>query len=268
MGAGSRVAMATSCAIPRILAPKMGQTDVPLDTRLWFGYQFSDDPVTLKLVGPGGEVPVETRKVELPGSPFVAFVATPRQELAPSTSYVFEATCAEQSCSGGANQFTTGTARAPRPPLPVVRKQEPFAPGGPAGDDRAVVFDFDPQDLLVVVDVAGASPFRAEQPESALTGGWGVERVWVGEKACNMPEARFPLDSRGHSAETANVRFGRIDLAGNFSGWTDARSVTLPPPAGGCSVSGHGGGGPSSSLVALVLFALVARLRRRRLSPG
>jgi hypothetical protein len=250
------------CALPQLLAPRPGQTNVPLDARLWFAYQSADDQVTFKLVGPDGELSLDTRKVALPGLPYEGFVATPKQELAPSTSYDFEVTCAQQTCDSK-NRFTTGTARAAKPALPVVRKEEPFTWDGAEGSDRAVLFEFEPQDLLVVVEVAGTSAFRAEQPESALVGAWGVDRVWVGDKSCNLSEVRFPLQTRPQIPRMAMVRFGRVDLAGRFSGWTAARSVTLPTGAGGCSVSGLRGAEPPFGLVALAVLAGLARRRLR-----
>src|SRR5687767_12623878 len=79
-----RAAHACSCAGFGWTEPANGATDVPVNTKLWRIPDFAAEyPIaTYRLVGPNGDVPMETKSIGPPNGPPTApfgLVLTPRQ---------------------------------------------------------------------------------------------------------------------------------------------------------------------------------------------
>ena len=130
-----------------------------------------------------------------------------------------------------------------------------------------MIFDFDWKGLLLLVDIAGTNPFPADparvlhhaRPRSDIESYGGV---WVGSGPCGQ----WPLD---RNVDTAEVRFGAVNLAGAFSGWSEPTTITLPL---GCDcdlggAAGGAGGGASAAILGACLLLLERRRRLGRRTP-
>ena len=80
--------------------------------------------------------------------------------------------------------------------------------------------------------------------------------VRVGSGPCT---GGWPRSGDG-AADSAPVRFGAIDLAGNFSGWSDPVNVQLPDGCG-CRL---GGAAPGASALWMAPLLGLFALRKRR----
>lgn len=143
------------------------------------------------------------------------------------------------------------------------------------GDTRLVTYPLPPGTLAVVdVDGAGASsPFAMGAHLGDFSAGDGVA---VGRAPCS-PET-FP-------GNAGDLRFGLLDLAGNFGGWSETMRVVLPTsPVGiangdsngsgdgsgdsnadGCRLASRADGG--STWLALMGALLLGRCRPRAAQP-
>ena len=168
----SRLALALQCGYPAptLLAPADGESDVPVNAKLWFGYYWPERGVTIQLRGPEGPIAVDQRTVMVHS--WAAQVVVPRHELRPSTRYEIEMTCANGDCPA-TRRFTTGVGRAVMVPLPVLLKQTPHAEQRGNYVNRYVHFEFAQEALLVVADFVGQKPVRPDDPESFFEGPWG-----------------------------------------------------------------------------------------------
>jgi hypothetical protein len=147
-------------------------------------------------------------------------------------------------------------------------------------------FTFQPFEGTLVVDAEGA---LADPFEGLEITRWGEDApvFYLANERCytNFADARF--------GAPATVRFGVVDAAGSFSGWTEPVSIEFPVEEtsypeveamlatadasvpvvggsessvtnGGCSVSGGGSGAPLTSLATLALLTVANAFRGRR----
>ena len=258
-------AQACSCALEStdLLAPADGEAGVPLNARIWVGAahydgQLDDAAGQLALLDDSG-TPVSVTVTELFGNNERIGVLTPEQPLQAEATYSIQA--------GGEEilgQFVVGDAEdtvAPDVPAELDRSSSASArtPGmeSSCGPTDVVVLDVEATGLLLV-----ASLQDGEAPDVDAVDGEAAElsmdgELTVGSAGCvwSWPEAA-PNSS-------AAVRWGAFDLAGNFSGWSAAEQVSIPPAGCSCSAAGSSPAGGA----ALALLALVAAgLRRRRLA--
>ena len=171
---------------------------------------------------------------------------------------------------GVLSSFETGEASdlAPPPlPIEVDRTSTSWNICGdlcPQGKGSQVEVHLSGEGLIVVdlggsqaLDIDGLSGFvstAATDGELVLGGGGGCGGPW--------PAAR---------GETLTIRYGAFDLAGNFSGWTEEDTVTMPKiPATcscNCSATRARDVAPIASMV-VGLLLLGWRRRRRRGAGG
>ncbi len=256
LGLAPRTAHACSCALGMdgFVAPTNAETGVPRNTRLWASAFVQDATLT----GPNNQTVALTRGVLRGNNRDVLAVFTPATLLEPSTSYLF-------NMDGQMVSFTTSNASdVDAPAEPVVTAQESsFARDTPSpipvsscgnGGHAYDSFSVQHNGLFTLVEID--TPEQLD--EATITGSVGDVAsitggdIFVGQGVClgNWDGA--------DEGESANVRFATVDLAGNFSGWTEQSQATIETK-GGCAQAS------SSSLGLLgVLALLLSRQTRRR----
>lgn len=155
-------------------------------------------------------------EVELVREPLAGYLATwtPTVELAPFAAYTVE---------DGATSwtFTTGGEPLTDPPIvpevDVVDLRDPLLTrcGTPP---RTATVDGDADGVLLTIDRAGSGDDLREDTEYRRTGD-------------------LPMDL-GLSSDVDVLRFGVVDAAGNWSGWSEPVDL-----GGGCGCAGVGPGG-------------------------
>jgi MYXO-CTERM domain-containing protein len=114
--------------------------------------------------------------------------------------------------------------------------------------------------LLLIADIDGANPFPADPAAMLFAAITDKRYAW----SDNFSLGTGPcVSTPWPAADTAQVRFGVVNIAGEFSGWGEASTAALPPEEGGCQLAGGGGGQRAPWTVAALALALLW-LRRRR----
>lgn len=237
-------ARALSCATNWIPAPAQGDVGVPTNTLIWAHGRFGGASPA-RLIGPAGEVPVEERFFTVAisvdqGTNYPVLV--PEAELEPDTTYRIETSYEDISgvVTTESVSFTTGSGPLTSAPLPPqITSSEPGAGNGWEGGVNRYLRLGVAHEGILIADNAGALgtiesaqdlwlPERDADFESVpLASGTRVVRwatldseLWVGLGDCMVwPET---------AADREQARFGVLDLAGNFSGWTGPVELTLP----------------------------------------
>lgn len=261
---------ACSCAAPtrdpQIVAPLPDATEVPLNAKVWIGVghtgdtpAFANKTITLREVS-GAHVATTASVLAMRYA--AVQVLSPAAELVASTTY--EVLVDGESLA----QFTTGTTRVETTPSrPSVISSTPsfYEPEGydSCGPSYGESFKVQSDNVLTVM-VQDTS----EVDTTALSGG-ATQLLFSASNQIDA-EYRSPMigmsgcftnwSGAGRGAST-NVRFGTFDIAGHFSGFTDALDVKIPDPPkkntnsdSGCHTAGAG---------ALMLLGLLARRRSR-----
>jgi MYXO-CTERM domain-containing protein len=266
--AATRPAQACSCAEMRLTAPAPGERDVPPNTKLWHVHSLHRTAGLLfKLTGPQGEVPLQTMPLGT-GSYVNGHLSTPETELTPGATYRF-AVCPTQLSCTDLSEFTVGDRRAEKPRLPVESgKRSEYYRAGESGSscgedpERFAILNFDWEGLLLVVDVANQNPYPAD-PAGVLHQASSAEEirrsggVRIGAGACTANWVRGLADP----PDSATVRFGAVNIAGQFSDWTAPTTVNLPQ---GCNCTVGSPGTAPSPLWITAPLALVLLYRRQR----
>lgn len=237
--ATSRSASALSCLTNWVAGPGRGATNVPTNTLLW-GHGSKNS--STRLVGPAGDVALEDRSFDasgVAGGLTTVSVLRPSAELEPDTRYTVvidhgDAYPPEQFV------FDTGTGPATTAPsMPELVSTLRGAGRGWSGLGRWVELEFAPYDGFLIGQVEGAlgdvtsidglldqdSNFDASQVAARTpVVHWitDLRRVFAGRGDC----LAWPDDSNRQSA-----RFGVMDVAGNFSGWSSDTVLELPDDA-------------------------------------
>ncbi len=250
----SRSASALTCGTNDILAPAHGATNVPTNTLIW-AHGGAD---RTHLVSDTGEVPVEERflpvAMELGAAvpPPTAYVPLlrPLQDLEPDSRYSVVLDL-DQDGDGKVDgtesiTFETGSGPTTEPPRPArLMSNTPGASRsgeGPYTLDRWVELEFEHAGILIgdssrelgdvasIHDVSEASgssrAWREVAPGTPLVRWMSMDpTVSAGFGPCIVwPERPWPeVDLPRQSA-----RFGVMDLAGNFSGWSSDIVLELP----------------------------------------
>lgn len=239
-------ARALSCEAMNVLdLPADGAVDVPTDTLVW-GYF----PELDRLLGPSGEVvDVDARAllVGSPSAPEALSVLVPRAPLAPNTDYTIVRQYDDDRANDRRTSFRTGAG--PTRSSPAVPTLLASSTGAGSGFEDAVVrwqsFTFEgiaEHQLGLLADVADPGDGAAAAPR-ALT---SVRELLIDTEA-DLPTSPRPTVIEWVSRDDdltvgigncftwsldtdarQDIRFGAFDLAGNFSGWSDAVALELP----------------------------------------
>lgn len=206
------------------------------NTSVWLLHGFSAAWSYRIIDEQGREYPFVRTDISSAGS---SAVLTPRVPLP------YPGTYRVQSCDTRCVDFTTFTVRdeldvePPGPWAPRAIGEEVYETTGPSM--RAIAYEV-PEGAIAVADVDGAgrtSPLGPGAKVSAIT---SFSVLYVGDTACQ---------GRTFAGEQATVRFGLLDLAGNFSGFGPSTLISKPAPAddqehgsdddGGCAVASRRG---------------------------
>jgi|GEM_PF-1222122 hypothetical protein len=258
LGLAPRTAHACSCALGMegFVAPANGETGVPRNTRLWVGAFVQD----VTLTGPNNQTVALSRGILRGNNRDVLAVFTPAALLEPSAAYVF-------NMDGQMVSFTTSNASDVEAPAePVVSPLESsFARDTPSpipvsscgnGGHAYDSFSVQHNGLFTLVEID--TPEQLD--ESTITGSVGdIASITGGDVFVGRGICLFNWDG-ADEGESTNVRFATVDVAGNFSGWTEPSQATIETN-GGCAQAS------SSSLGVLAVLALPLRRRTRR-QPG
>lgn len=262
-------ASACSCMEPGatfLNQPEDGATGVPTNALIWVGGSQTrglfdgETQHPIELVDPEG-VALPGTEGRLRSTNDTIDVFTPDLLLAANTTY--EVRVADQVLS----TFTTGSSTDDEPPaVPAETDRHtwsnPADPFGrtscgptPASHGVSLTWDMGDDSVLVLLDRDGLADVDTDLIEGSASGLAPHGSVSMGNGfVCGgdtWPEARL-------GAET-DVQYGSFDLAGNFSGWSEAETVTVRASSG-CSTAG--GSAPTSLIAMLALLGLVAVRRR------
>ena len=228
-------ARACSCALPFLLEPREGATDVPTNAKIWHLPTSPEPGATYRLEGPNGAVAMDKVAVAPSlGSGIPGFVFTPRQPLTPGATYRFVVCLSPTNCLSGKG-FTVGSRRLDSAALPSPLSREPyFVPGSPNSSCgpapiQGITFRFDWDGIALLMDVDGDNAFSPATLQDLLKHtaikAFSPELISAGPSFCSMD---WPRDPSGNPVLTPRLRFGVVDIAGNFSGWTPSEQVALP----------------------------------------
>ncbi len=255
-----RPARACSCGggIVDVLSPQPGDVGVPTNTRIWLGQGGGYCPDELReeivVIGPGSvEVPLSVQQIEVDAG--CVWVHTPEADLAPETRYQVWA-CDGSICTVIVTGFTTGTGpdgEAPDVPVEVRRRGDRYG-GLICGPSTWVDVEVDFEGILVV-DIGDSATITPSSPEGYVQVSTDLPAFTVGSGGCYTG---WP----GGEDETLTIRYGCYDLAGNFSGWSEPDTISLPSGCG-CSLPGSPErGAPLAGLLVLLGVLLMALTRR------
>jgi hypothetical protein len=256
-------AQACLCALSTIIEPPDGATDVPTNAKIWYAPSTELRPGTsFRLQGPAGEVPLDQQAIPPSLDGRKGSVFTPRTPLTPGAGYNF-VVCAVSGRCETTLSFTVGSHRLDSAALPKERSRSSFyVPGlaetGYCASRRTqlINFTFDWEGIALLADVDGDNAFSPAALEdlfehTTFKHGNNFDlrdvspMISVGNSYCvNGPYANRSI------SPTPRVRFGVLDIAGNFSGWTPAEQVTLPTAPdidGGAPDAGSEGDAPEAT---------------------
>lgn len=160
---------------------------------------------------------IEERRISSTEIAHVITTYRPASELAPGTYRLFGDT------ESSMREFSVEEGVTEPPALPVLREIEDLV-RSPAGLFAPVIFE--PFEGTLVVDRDG----RTEDPLAAVDvsfGAWpgyakGIREFDLARGTCQV---NFPTLDYGFST---TLRFGVLNAAGSFSGWTEPVQITLP----------------------------------------
>jgi len=233
-----RAARACICAETGWNEPPEGATDVPTNTKIWRVSQEGERAgTTFRLVGPAGDVAMDDLTLPIatlqPGYAF-RHVLTPKQPLTPGAKYRLLVCDPSAVCSGGEG-FTVGSRRLDTAALPKEESRVPVYAVGEANTCGAaptqlVTFRFDWSGIALLWDADGDnafSPTTFEDLHKHSYWRWLYDHS-LGLPIGSAPCLRGPADPSGYPALNPTLRFGVLDIAGNFSGWTTPQKVAIP----------------------------------------
>jgi MYXO-CTERM domain-containing protein len=258
-----RGARACSCAWLETdaLFPADGQQDVPTNTRIWVGggmywAEPGDAEYRLTLLDGDGAT-VEVLYSDLTGYNDLISVMTPTSALQAGETYEIWVDGDEVL-----GRFTVGSDSDTSPPtVPAEMDRESSASARVAGMQSScgpsdvVNLTLENTGLVYVANIEGV-----EGPDTATLDG---------ESSDLSPAPEFRIGSAGCTwswpdaapGASTTVRWGVFDLAGNFSGWSEPVSVSVPPAGCNCVL---GGAPRATGGIAAAGLALLVLVRRRQ----
>lgn len=238
--AAPNVASACSCSTFDVfMVPEPDATEVPINTKIWL---LGIDATVLD--PEGNEVAVMRSTIDTLDGPLN--ILDPG-ELDPEATYqIITNPGPEVELS---SSFVTGTQRDDEPPmLPEETDREHHRrSGGICPRSRWVDLSVEFEGILLadVGERATESGMRSGSASVTTID----HRLSLGKGGCN----------RGLDGDST-IRYAAFDMAGNFSGWTEATDISS---RGGCSI---GTKNPPLWMVGSLLFAVFATRRPRRSS--
>jgi hypothetical protein len=222
---GAEHASALSCALPELMAPRPQAVDVPTNTLIWCSSEPVNDVSPIVLTDPEGVV-VHGTHTRMSSSRYALWVFRPDAALLPSSEYL--ATCRrDYSDTEWTSPFKTGASAASAPPsVPDISSMDLTAHHGYWGDAYLATFrNVGALDSIIVLDLGGGAALDAEAPSGHVADAESLafsRDFTVGHGVCG---GNWPTANLGASN---TVALGAFDLAGQFSGWSDTRSIVLP----------------------------------------
>jgi len=261
--AGPRPAGACSCAWleTEALYPADGQTDVPMNARIWVGGgeywgEPGDGESRLTLLDGDGQ-PVAVEYSELTGYNDLIAVLSPTAPLASGVTYEIQLDGDEPL-----GRFTVGSDSDTAPPaVPLEVDRESSASARVAGmtsscgPSDVVNLTLEDTGLVYVATVEGA-----DGPDTSALHGESSDLSPTPELRIGSAGCTWSWSDAAPGAATT-VRWGAFDLAGNFSGWSEPVKVSVPPAGCTCVL---GGAPASAGGLATATLALLIAARRRR----
>jgi len=245
MGVTAGTAHALTCSVNSVNYFPLNQQNVPTNTLLW-GYSSS-----ARLLGPAGEVvPTEERALVVGGwmsTRWTIPVLVPNSALQPGARYTIEID-SESDDPVEPIEFVTADGPASTPPAPpALIASEPHAGTTWVGFTPVRWTNLRFQDIsghgLILIGDPGAS--SENDPLSSVT---SLEDLLIDGPASEAAFAEAPMVQwlsetddlavgiadctlwPDGAPDTLTGRFATLDLAGNFSGWTEV-PVQLPSAA-------------------------------------
>ncbi len=207
----------TNCNCPSyrmadIVAPAPGSKDVPVDALVWIApgigiYNGQTKAVTVQVLSPAGSVAGATESLETDITGMSVRFFRPAHMLDPWVVYTV-------SVNGSpVSSFTTGSQLAgPPPAVPSVSVTIERFPPGECYSESAEVSLSQPG-LFVIAQVKGEeSAFQAQSMSGRVA------------QVLSSPSASFFVGACGYNWPST-ARFGSVDIAGQFSGWTNWKAI-------------------------------------------
>lgn len=230
------------------LAPFDGELGVPLNTRVYLGLG-GPDRIILRVQETQTSVPFVLSDIS------GGRVLTPDALLAPDTKYEVE--------DNGTTllRFTTGSTQdTTAPAIPTVKSERgegdrpsPLGPlgGGPGscgggGIDGHVMYVMEVDGSFILVDYDESSTFDPVALDGNVSDIARTDLVYV------------------YGSDAKKVRFGAVDGAGNFSGWSEFRDVNIPEDSGACACASPGKHSTWAGAAVLSLATVFLSRRRSR----
>jgi hypothetical protein len=292
-----RMAAAYSCLAPRLVTPLLG-TALPSNGLIWdVCYRtHAGDPLPLRHCPPPtledstGHVIelVVDQQVQSTRYERVLTAYRPSEPLVVGERYRFES---DEEWNAFSHEVDVVEADVELPPLPALKAVDFWVRS--VLDDQGLPFHarftFEPFEGNLVVDPEGLleSPFEGlefslRDNASVASGHSRREEADSDRIFFLAKEACYINFNAADWGAPASVRFGVLDFAGNFSGWSEPVSIEFPsetteypeaererlhaPPAtSACSMTSRGSSPQTSGFVFLLAAAGLLRLARSRL---
>ena len=223
--------------------PRADATDVPTNTRIW-----GDEPNTRLLDDAGVEVPATRTTVTDPLGQGMFTVLRPLTELRPHSVYTVDT-------APGTHTFFTGAGPLSEPPpIPEIDELEQDHYRDCGQLQYSASYTLHGAGVVYLLDTASTTTFDPVNLVGEVSGFSSSPSFYLGPK-CGGAD-NFPGGASRHASTT--VRFAALDVAGNFSGWSEPEELTLT----GCQL------GSDPSLALLVMMPLLLGSRRRRSLPA
>ncbi len=223
--------------------PISGATDVPTNTKVWLQHC----SYRTRLLEAGGAEVSHTLHCMNPTADFPTGVLEPHNDLRANTEYVIA-----DYTGVSEYRFTTGDRRLVSPP-PLPEVEELLIEHGTNCEGwyhLATYTLHGGERNIFLMDVAETTDFDPKTFTGSVSA-ISTDEIEIGSQPCTGAD-NFP----GGASRRANttVRFAALDLAGNFSGWTEPEELSLA----GCNASG------ASTVPTWCLVPLLLRRRRKR----
>jgi len=242
----------------QLVAPADGATEVPRNTRIWgglYGGETTAPAEDYRLVASDGEeVPLSLGVLDITSDGGQLVSLTPQRLLRPRTRYEFQergnrwlafTTSLDEDNTPPAIPTETGrrlSAHLPEPPPLAISC-------GITACRRGMDFILDANEFVLLADIN-----RGSDLSMAATSGPVHQAHFF---SAMMPVG---LGTDCPAQDTDQIRFGALDLAGNFSGWGEESTVGQ---AMRCACSSTSGGATASLALLGVLGGMCVRRVRR-----
>lgn len=259
-----RSAHACDCAFEPWVLPTSSTKGVPSNTRIWADGRYAESCTQPTLTSAAGVVvDLAVGRVARAGTRFAELlVLTPARELAVGETYTLDGCTIHAAPSAMSFQVTAGPDTTPPgvPSLAIGDSTTGEASSCGATEYWSATLRQDGH--LALLDVAGRASWDGATGTGAAvdvftnpTGAATSTPIRIGQTSC---ASNWSFDDDG---DATGVRVASLDLAGNFSGWSEAHD--LDAPGCGCAVPGRAAGPGAAGAIALSIGVLAAAARRR-----